>query len=378
MASKSSAAVLDSGSGGSLQHSAGASKALNEASGFLDTLLRTTGPLTAAQQCELEHYRFGVEKVPNHKIQEEDNVETFDPSKDTRRLIQLAAEKSDDTYATLSEPLSNSITFEIKAVLDRKKVRGTVVDNMLVVAIRGSVTLMDWMVNGNGEPVSSQDIGTPPAQFHRGFLAVAEAMQERLAKHIQATVESWKATQTSPSSSQLDLLLTGHSAGGAVAQLLYAMAGSASSRLAFTAVVPNFRQVHCITFGAPPITTIPIQPPARDPFRSGLFLSIINEGDPVPLAQKEYIDAVIQVFVLSPEKAEELYHDGYPVPRPVFRASGTCVVLRDQDASNLALNRWTAVLIPEERLHQKLFANVAVHSGSEYLERCKLLFARGG
>ncbi|KAK3935139.1 hypothetical protein QBC46DRAFT_56486 [Diplogelasinospora grovesii] len=234
---------------------------------------------------------------------------------------------------------------------------------------------MDWMVNGNGEPIFSQDLGETlaTAQFHRGFLAVAEAMQEELAKRIAATVTALKAQH-------IDLLLTGHSAGGAMAQLFYAMMATSaeSSRRAIATIAPNFRRVHCIVFGAPPITTIPIQTPSRDPFQSGLFLSIINEGDPVPLAQEGYVKALLQVFVLSAKDLEKQYPDGFRVPDPVFRASGTCVVLRDSDASDVKASGWIAVKIQEQMLHRKLFGNVSVHKWKQYLERCESLFSGRG
>lgn len=131
-------------------------------------------------------------------------------------------------------------------------------------------------------------------------------------------------------------------------------------------------------FGAPPITTIPINPPARDPFRPGLFLSIINEGDPVPLLQKGYVEALLQVFVLSAQDLQSQYPDGFMVPDPVFRASGTCVVLCDRDASNLEEGGWIAVKIEEAKLHRKLFGNVSVHCCKQYLERCKSLAGGNG
>ncbi|KAK3935138.1 hypothetical protein QBC46DRAFT_56485 [Diplogelasinospora grovesii] len=51
---ESSARLPNSKSVGSSQHSTGTSKALAEASIFLETLLKTTDPLTATQQRTLE------------------------------------------------------------------------------------------------------------------------------------------------------------------------------------------------------------------------------------------------------------------------------------------------------------------------------------
>lgn len=156
---------------------------------------------------------------------------------------------------------SDTLGFELKPSQDRKRIQGTVIDKTLVVAIPGSDNIMDWMVNGNYEPISRpvrntliaglysymscpdiypppfflQDLGETDAKFHRGFLAVAEAMQEKLANRITATVTALRA-QTPESPEHIDLLLTGHSAGGAMAQLFYSMAMSESSHLAIAAI----------------------------------------------------------------------------------------------------------------------------------------------
>ncbi|KXX82625.1 Lipase [Madurella mycetomatis] len=293
------------------------------------------------------------------------------------KLIQLAVKQSMRAKSEAPNLPSDTLGFELKPSQDRKRIQGTVIDNTLVVAIPGSGNIMDWAVNGNYEPTSTRDFGGTAAQFHQGFLAVAKVMQEELANRITATVTALRA-QTPEPPEHIDLLLTGHSAGGAMAQLFYSMAMSESSHLAIATIAHNFRRVHCIVFGAPPITTIPIKPPARDPFQSGLFLSIINEGDPVPLLQKEYVEALLRVFVLSAEDLQSHYPNGFRVPDPVFRASGTCVVLCDSDASNLEEDGWIAVKIEEAKLHGKLFGNVSVHSCEQYLERCTSLAGGNG
>ncbi|RYP15481.1 hypothetical protein DL765_005688 [Monosporascus sp. GIB2] len=331
--------------------------------------------LTITQQRVLDRYRIGVERLPIHEVEATDNVEEFQPSGDTWRLIELAAQKSGDAYSKSLKLSPNSPSFELKPSQDSKRILGTVTDGVLVVSIRGSASIMDWMVNGNGEPTVSQDLGETTAKYHKGFLAVAEAIQERLAERILATVTKLKS-QTPEAPEDIDLLLTGHSAGGAMAQLFYVMAASESSRRAIATVAPNFRRVHCIVFGAPPITTIPIDPPTRDPFQSGIFLSIINEGDPVPLLQQDYFHALLEVFVLSPEGLKKKYPHGFKVPDPVFRVSGPCIVLRDKDASDVDVREWNAVKIREEMLERKLFGNVGVHRKNEYLDRCKSLASK--
>lgn len=53
---------------------------------------------------------------------------------------------------------------------------------------------------------------------------------------------------------------------------------------------------HCITFGSPPITLLPLTKPSLPHLRKSLFLSFINEGDPVPRADKPYIRSLLDLY----------------------------------------------------------------------------------
>lgn len=98
------------------------------------------------------------------------------------------------------------------------------------------------------------------------------------------------------------LLITGHSAGGAVAALLYAhmlsTTPAASSEL--SELTSRFKRVHCVTFGTPPVSLLPLQRPndftARPELRKSLFLSFVNEGDPVARADKAYVRSLLELF----------------------------------------------------------------------------------
>ena len=100
-----------------------------------------------------------------------------------------------------------------------------------------------------------------------------------------------------PERSSCSLILTGHSAGGAVASLLYAhmIAQNVSSELKVLAQcklthnmppegsaegIEDFKRIHCFTFGAPPVSLLPLRKPDSREFQSSSFLSFINEGDP--------------------------------------------------------------------------------------------------
>ena len=116
------------------------------------------------------------------------------------------------------------------------------------------------------------------------------------------------------------LLMTGHSAGGAVAALLHAhmLARSAAASSELNALAARFRRIHCVTFGAPPVSLLPLG--AGDPEGCGgprrgegrgrgskdLFLSFVNEGDPFVRADKAYLRSLFELFAApAPAPAEE-------------------------------------------------------------------------
>lgn len=109
--------------------------------------------------------------------------------------------------------------------------------NIVIFAIRGSQTFMDWAVNLNSAPVSPSEflVGLPVLRVegngigalkyekddpgnlcHSGFLSVARKMIKPVAARLRSLLEE------DPSRASFSLLMTGHSAGGAIASLLYA------------------------------------------------------------------------------------------------------------------------------------------------------------
>ena len=83
---------------------------------------------------------------------------------------------------------------------------------LLVVTIRGTASFDDWLLNINGDPETSPHFDNPNL-CHRGFLQMAVAMQEKIAAVVRRIGLS--------SSPPEQILFRGHSAGGAIAQLLY-------------------------------------------------------------------------------------------------------------------------------------------------------------
>lgn len=105
-----------------------------------------------------------------------------------------------------------------------------------------------------------------------------------------------------PGRASYSLLITGHSAGGAVAALLYShmLATSKAAMSELNTLTGCFKRIHCITFGTPPVSLIPLQKPAgsdsHPQLKKSLFLSFVNEGDPVARADKAYVRSLMELF----------------------------------------------------------------------------------
>jgi hypothetical protein len=95
------------------------------------------------------------------------------------------------------------------------------------------------------------------------------------------------------------LLITGHSAGGAVAALLYShmLSSSQTTKTELSVLSGSFKRIHCITFGAPPVSLLPLSKPDTPSLRKSLFMSFVNEGDPVTRADKAYFASLAELIV---------------------------------------------------------------------------------
>ncbi|KAL8649146.1 MAG: hypothetical protein Q9226_005697 [Calogaya cf. arnoldii] len=238
---------------------------------------------------------------------------------------------------------------------------------ILIIAIRGTVTEYDWMVNANSRPRSSSKMLSLSAVWHGGFLTVAEAMAKQTVKEIAKIHSDYEKVDS--------ILFTGHSAGGAIAQIFYAMTMSPDSILCKGSL--GFREIHCITFGTPPVASTSLQNWKGDSIRPGVFLSIVNEGDPVPQAQEEFVKTLVDVYVLSREGLDRRYPDGISIPRGTFRASGNPVILRDAEPDDLNSNHIEIHLTDSQTLEKKMFGNPFIHSMREYLDRIQGLSDQG-
>lgn len=123
------------------------------------------------------------------------------------------------------------------------------------------------------------------------------------------------------------------------------------------------------------MATVPIRQPAMPSFQTGLFLNIVNEGDPVTLIQPEYVKSLIIFLTHNASEIEKKYPqpDGFTIRDPILRVSGSCVVLRDIDCDDVEVKGWDAVAVPAEKLEAKLFGNTSIHRMKHYLERVENL-----
>ncbi len=104
--------------------------------------------------------------------------------------------------------------------------------------------------------------------------------------------------QEDPSRSKCSLLITGHSAGGAVAALLYShmLATTPEAESELNILTGCFKRIHCVSFGAPPVSLLPLFTPPMPALRKSLFFSFVNEGDPVPRADKAYVRSLLDLY----------------------------------------------------------------------------------
>ena len=249
----------------------------------------------------------------------------------TYPLLCLAATYSERAYVAPvpeSEEVENHVPANWRSGTKAMVLKSIPVDDMntVVFAIRGSQTFMDWAVNYNSAPTSPEGFLDDPSNFcHAGFLYVARKMVKPVANRLRVLLEE------NPARSNCSLLITGHSAGGAVAALLYAhmMSKSVDSELSY--LTDFFKRVHCVTFGAPPISRWPLKKPEDQRHKKSLFYSFINEGDPVPRADKSFFKSLIRL---------------YTTPAPTTSALGQTIA----SISKLDLSAPPSELPPKSRL----------------------------
>ena len=209
-------------------------------------------------------------------------------------LLCLAAQYSERTYAKPTGSEREAfVNADWRMGTKAMVIKSVPIDDMncIVFAIRGSQTFMDWAVNLNSAPVSPSDFLDDPGNLcHSGFLSVARKMLAPVAARLRSLLEE------NPNRSTCSLLMTGHSAGGAVASLLYAHMLTEQAESELNILTGCFKRIHCVTFGAPPVTLLPLSKLPSPRYKKSLFLSFVNEGDPVPRADPAYVRSLLHLY----------------------------------------------------------------------------------
>ncbi|KAK6075338.1 vegetative cell wall protein gp1 [Seiridium cupressi] len=220
-------------------------------------------------------------------------------------LICLSAQYSERVYERArGAERDTHVDADWRAGTKAMCIKSVPMDHMhtIVFAIRGTATFMDWAVNLNTAPTAPTGFLDDASNFcHAGFLSAAKKMIKPVAARLRQLLEE------NPNRSSYSLLITGHSAGGAIASLLYSHMLSTSQAAAseLNILTGCFKRVHCITFGTPPVSLLPLAKPARAELKKSLFLSFVNEGDPVARADKAYVKSLLELFA-SPSPGQKL------------------------------------------------------------------------
>ncbi|OCL13659.1 alpha/beta-hydrolase [Glonium stellatum] len=256
--------------------------------------------------------------------------------------------------------------------------------NTVVFAIRGSQTFMDWAVNFRPAPSSPEGFLDDPGNLcHTGFLHVARQMISPVAARLRTLL------QENPSRSNCSLLITGHSAGGAVASLLYAHMMSTTVSSELNHLTGFFKRVHCVTFGAPPVSLLPLNKPTGKQHEKNLFLSFINEGDPVPRADKTVVSSLLKLYASpAPNSTCDLAtSNSWPIPGPTgpmpvwkippstLSTAGRLVLLRIKPGA-VGEQNIEACVVTDEQLREVVFGDPMCHMMNLYANRIEILATR--
>lgn len=236
-----------------------------DAGAYNHELARTCAVLSALAYAESSHYQKSYQTPPYME----------------RALGSLGfAEVSTESYRYRSEVVDqvlNLVTRQEDTVaytVARKRVMGEggIARSVVVVSVRGSYG-SEWLSNLRLE--NEEDVLRIARQYdHAGYVAAADEISEALAPWIE---ESHRRGEG------VSLLLTGHSRGGAIADLVAAraddeLAGFPEGRSGFPLGLLPGDSVAGYTFASPACTTA--SDAHADRFRN--IFNIVNPADPVP------------------------------------------------------------------------------------------------
>lgn len=372
-------------------------------------------PASQASQVASGTYFAKVELYANSKLPA--NLPSLVLYMPTWPLLSLAAQYSQRVYDKPAGQERNSSVYTSgnwRSGTKATYLKSVPMDHAhtIVFAIRGTSSFMDWAVNLNSAPTSPAGFLDDAGNLcHAGFLSVARKMVGAVSARLRQLLEE------DPGRAAYSLLITGHSAGGAVAALLYMHMVSTSREAAseLNDMAGCFKRIHCVTFGAPPVSLLPLQKPNVARLRKSLFLGFVNEGDPVVRADKAYIKCLLELLASPPPEQEPLLPgaaqvpsrqrigDGYrvsssapppkpprrhkpptwPVPTCTLSNAGRIVVLRSGDPMAVPREKKTvkqrldegvvAATCKEEMLRGVIWGDPVCHLMSFYAARIEVL-----
>ncbi|ORY16589.1 Alpha/Beta hydrolase protein [Clohesyomyces aquaticus] len=235
----------------------------------------------------------------------------------------------------------------------------------LTIAVRGSATKLDHIVNLNGDPRLGGDLFPDESiriNAHAGFLNSALRLLPLLSGQIEQRLRDTPSTT---------LLFTGHSAGGATATLLYL-----AFRSRFAKRYPN-AAFTCITFGCPPVAKAISRQDENTLNQIAIqdnVINIMNEFDFVTRADSTYFRSLIQLYQHVDEAPSSAV---WALPPQQLQHVGAVVVLRKEipgfeigtDAQGNTCLRLSAWKLTPESLAQVMFCRLSVHGRIEYQKR---------
>ncbi|EZF71668.1 hypothetical protein H105_06128 [Trichophyton soudanense CBS 452.61] len=318
-------------------------------------------------------------------------------------LLCLAAQSSQSAYNRPS-PVERETHVEGDPYLGTKAmvIKSVALDhmNLIVFAVRGTTrsSFTDWATNMNAEPATPTGFLDDPGNLcHAGFLSVARKMVRPVAMRLEQLLAE------NPARSKFSLVITGHSAGGAVASLLYAHILSSTLRSELIYLRDRFKRIHCFTFGSPPVSLLPINKPSDPRYAKWLFYTFVNEGDPVCRADKPYIRSLINLYKApipstqgsrsrssttsskpsklaflkdrreSTDKSDFETEVTWPIPSPILTLPGCLIVLRGDKHNPRDKDVVEAYLTNNEQMAGVVFGDVMMHMMILYERRIQLL-----
>ena len=159
------------------------------------------------------------------------------------------------------------------------------------------------------------------------------------------------------------LLITGHSAGGAIASLLYTHMRSTRSSSPLVELASGFRRVHCITFGTPRVSLRPLQKPSHPACEKDMFVSFINEGDIVPRVDSwKYVLPLLHHARRAAKRRGHLRFantmESLQTPQPILCVPGCPVLLRQKVSSKTKIE---ATRVSDRDLSMVSFLQIKEH-----------------